>query len=154
MLTYSCELKTLPERPTVAVRTRAAVQDMPKVFQQAFGELMAYLGKVGEQPAGMPYGAYHNMDMQDLDVEIGFPVSRELDGEGEIRPSKLPGGRWASTMHVGPYDQLSLAYEALMGWVEKQGYEAGGAAYEFYLSGPEVPPEQIKTEVAFPLTST
>ena len=39
--------------------------------------------EMGKQPAGVPYAAYHNLDMQDMDVEVGFPVSKPLP-EGEV----------------------------------------------------------------------
>lgn len=151
---YRCELKERDAQPSLSIRTQVAVQDLPSVFPKTFGALMGYLGELGEQPTGMPYSAYYNMDMQDLDVEIGVPVARELPGRGEVTPSELPGGKQASVIHTGPYDQLGPAYEALIGWVKEQGYEPSGVFYEFYYSGPETPPEQIKTEIVAPLRST
>jgi effector-binding domain-containing protein len=62
-------------------------------------------------------------------------------------------GKLASVMHVGPYDQLGAAYEALTQWVTQHGFEATGVAYELYYSGPETPPEEIRTEIVFPLKS-
>ena len=114
---------------------------------------MQYLRELGEPPAGMPYAAYYNMDMQNLDVEIGFPVGRQLAGKGEIQASEFPGGKLASVMHVGPYDQVGPAYDALTQWVKEQGYEVTGVAYELYYSGPETPPQEIKTEIMFPIKS-
>jgi effector-binding domain-containing protein len=89
--------------------------------------------------------------MQNLDVEIGFPVSRPLPDWGDIKSGALPAGKFASTMHFGPYDTLSLAYEALTQYVKENGYEPTGVAYEFYFSGPETPPDKIQTQIVFPL---
>jgi len=150
-MTYTYELKQQLAQPALAIRTRAAVQDLPKVFGDAYGAIMQYLAELGEQPAGMPYAAYYNMDMQNLDLEIGFPVARKIAGKGDVQPSEFPGGKLASTVHIGPYDQVGPAYDALMHWVGTQGYEATGVAYEVYYSGPETPPQEIKTEIVFPL---
>ncbi len=150
-MTYQCELKQQPAQSALAIRTRAAVQDLPQVFGRAYGALMQYLGELGEQPAGMPYAAYFNMDMQNLDLEIGFPVAHKIAGKGEIQPSEFPGGKLASTVHIGPYDQVGPAYDALMKWIGAQGYQAAEVAYEIYYSGPETPPHEIKTEILFPL---
>jgi effector-binding domain-containing protein len=109
------------------------------------------LAELGEQPAGMPYAAYYNMDMQNLDLEIGFPVARKIAGKGDVQPSEFPGGKLASTVHIGPYDQVGPGYDALMKWIVAQGYEATNVAYEIYYSGPETPPQEIKTEIVFPL---
>jgi effector-binding domain-containing protein len=152
-MAYRYQLKEQVAQPALSVRAHAAVSELPALFGRAYGAIMQYLGELGEQPAGMPFAAYYNMDMQNLDVEIGFPVARRLAGRGEIQASEFPGGRLASVMHVGPYDQVGPAYEALAQWVKERGYEATGVAYELYYSGPETPPEEIRTEIVFPLKS-
>jgi effector-binding domain-containing protein len=152
-MAYHCQLKEQPAQPALSVRTRAAVGDLPALFGKAYGAIMQYLGELGEQPAGMPFAAYYNMDMQNLDVEIGFPVARGLAARGEIQASQFPGGKLASVMHVGPYDQMGAAYEALTQWVTEHGYESTGVAYELYYSGPETPPQEIRTEIVVPLKS-
>jgi effector-binding domain-containing protein len=40
-----------------------------------------------------------------------------------------------------------------MQWVKERGYEATGVAYEIYFSGPETPPQEIKTQIMFPLAA-
>jgi effector-binding domain-containing protein len=150
-MTYNCELKEQPAQPALSIRTRAKVQDLPQVFGKAYGALMQYLGEKGEQPAGMPFAAYFNMDMQDLDIEIGFPVAHPIAGKGEIQASEFPGGKLASVLHVGPYEQMVPAYDALTQWIKDHGYEPTGVAYEVYLSAPDVPPQEIKTQIVFPL---
>ena len=152
-MVYTCELKEQAAQPALTIRVRAAVQDLPALFGKTYGAIMQYLGELGEQPAGMPFAAYYNMDMQNLDIEIGFPVGRKLAGKGEIQASEFPGGKLASVMHIGPYDQMIPAYNALTEWIKERGYEATGVAYELYYSGPETPPQEIKTEIVFPLKS-
>ncbi len=150
-MSYECVLKQQPAQPALTVRTHAPVQDLPKLFGRVYGEIMQYLGELGEQPAGMPFAAYHTMDMQNLDIEVGFPVAREIAGKGEFQASEFPGGRLASVIHIGPYEQLSLAYDALALWVKEQGYEPTGVSFELYYSEPETPPHEIRTEILFPL---
>jgi effector-binding domain-containing protein len=150
-MTYECEFKDQPAQPVLSIRTHAAVQDLPKVFGQAYGAIMQYLGELGEQPSGMPFAAYYNMDMQNLDLEIGFPVARQLPGRGEVQAGALPGGKWATVLHVGPYDQVGPAYDALSEAVKAEGFEATGVAYESFFDGPETPPEKTRTLVMFPL---
>jgi effector-binding domain-containing protein len=150
-LSYACEIKDQPERPTLSVRTRAAAQDLPQLFGPTYSALMQYMNEMGAQPAGEPFAAYYDLDMQNLDVEIGFPVSRPLPDRGDIKCGALPAGKFASTMHIGPYDAVGPAYEALRQYVKANGYEPTGVAYEFYFSGPETPPEEIRTEIVLPL---
>jgi effector-binding domain-containing protein len=92
------------------------------------------------------------MDMQDLDVEIGFPVARELPGRGDIRAGEIAGGKAATCLYTGPYEDIGQPYEALSQWMEENGYEPTGVAYEMYLNDPqETPPEELQTQIMFPL---
>jgi effector-binding domain-containing protein len=147
-MSYQIEIKQQPVQPALVIRTRAAVQDLPRLFGESYGAIMQYLGA---QPAGLPFTAYHNLDMQNLDVEIGFPVSKPLPGRGTIQPGQLPGGRWATVLHVGPYDQCAAAYDALGAWIKQHGYEPTGVAYEAYCSEPGTPPQDTQTWIMFPL---
>ena len=151
-MAYQCEVKEQASRPTLSVRTRTSVGKLPEIMGQTYGMIAQYLGSLGEQPAGPPFAAYHNMDMEDLDVEIGFPVSREIAGRGDIQAGQLPGGRVATCLHVGPYGDIAAAYNALSEWVEAEGHEPAGVAYEMYLNDPnETPPEALMTQIVYPL---
>lgn len=151
-MSYQCELKEWSAQPTLAIRTRTAVQDLPGMIGEAYGAIEQYLGELEEQPAGPPFTAYYNMDMQDLDVEIGFPVPRELPGRGDIRAGQLPEGDVATCLYTGPYSEMEPAYAALSQWIEENGYEPTGVAYEIYLSDPEeTPPDRHQTRIVYPL---
>ena len=78
---YQCELLDRSAQPTLVIRTRTAVQNLPQVLGQAYGAILQYAGSLGVQPCGAPFVAYHNMDMQDLDIEIGFPFAQALTGQ-------------------------------------------------------------------------
>jgi effector-binding domain-containing protein len=147
---YKVEVEERPTQPVLSTRTVAAVQDLPQVMGRVFGEIMQYLGELGEQPAGPPFAAYYNLDMARLDVEIGFPLAGPLPGRGNLKPGEIPGGRVVVTVHVGPYDQVGSAYEALSQWAKDHGYETTGVAYEYYLNDP-TPPVVPETQVVLPL---
>ena len=149
---YRCELLERPSQPTLVVRTRAPVQSVPQVIGQAYAAIMEYAGQLGVQPSGAPFVAYHNMDMEDLDMEIGFPFARQPAGKEDILAGEIPGGRAAACLHVGPYDQLGAAYEALGKWMQARAYAPTGVAYEFYLNDPQAtPPAELQTQLVFPL---
>jgi len=149
---YACELKDQHIQPTLAIRTRAAVEDLPRLMGETYGAIAQYLGQLGECPAGPPFAAYHNMDMQDLDIEIGFPVSRELPGRGNIQAGEITAGRAVTCLYTGPYESIGQPYEALSQWIEEHGDEPTGVSYEFYLNDPqETPPQELQTEIMFPL---
>ncbi|MEW5961536.1 MAG: GyrI-like domain-containing protein, partial [Chloroflexota bacterium] len=142
-MSYQCEVKEQAAQKTLSIRTRAAVQDLPQVFGQGYGAIAQYLGELGEQPSGPPFAAYYNMDMDNLDVELGFPVVRQLAGKDEIKAGEIPGGRVATCLYTGPYSAIEPAYTTLMEWMKDNGYEGSGVSYELYLNDPaETPPAE------------
>ncbi len=151
-MAYEIKLLELPDQPTLSMRATLAVGDLPQFFGKVYGSIMQYLGEKGEQPAGMPFATYYNLDMQNLDVEAGFPVAKALPGKGEIQASMIPGGKFISTLHVGAYDKCQPAYDALTEWAKQNGYEPSGVAYEYYLNDPnQNPPVEPETEIRLAL---
>lgn len=151
-MSYEPRIVVQEEQLVLSVRTRTSVGNLPGLMGKTYGAIAAYLGELGEQPSGMPFAGYFNMDMQNLDVEIGIPVRGRLPGRGDIRLSKIPGGQLATCIHAGPYSAIEPAYIALQQFVKDGGYEATGAAYEIYLNDPgETPEEELKTQIIFPL---
>ena len=154
-MTQKCEIIKPPSQSTLSVRTKTPVGELPQVLGKVYGSIAQYLGELGEQPAGPPFAGYFNMDMQNLDVEIGFPVSRKLSGKGEIQPGEIGGGKVATCVYTGPYSEIAPAYKALTTFIKDNGQEATGITYEMYLNDPTVtPPQELQTQIVFPLKST
>ena len=151
-MTYKCELVDQTAQPTLSIRTTTSIKELPQELGKAYGALGQYMGELGEQPAGAPYAAYFTFSMESMDIEIGFPVGGSLPGKSEIQSGEIPAGKIAQTMYTGPYNKIEPAYNALTAFVEQQGYEATGVAYEFYLNDPgEVAPEELLTQIVFRL---
>jgi effector-binding domain-containing protein len=150
---FPCEIHEQAAQPTLTIRFRAPVHELPKHFGRIYSAIMQYLQTLGAQHTGAAFAAYHNMDLHNLDVEAGFPVSTPLPGQGEIQAGTIPAGTYAICHYTGPYDECAHAYERLRQYVTNKGYEAGDIAYEWYLNGPETPPQDPKTDIVFPVTS-
>lgn len=145
-------LETTREQPVLTIRTRAAMEELPAVLGKAFMEMGQYLGELGEEPVDAPYCAYYNMDMQDLDLEIGFPVAGILPDRGAMRYGAIPAGRRVMCLYRGPYTEMGPVYEAMTAWMGEQGLIPSGVVYEHYFNSPaEVPEDQLLTRIVFPL---
>lgn len=150
---FPCDLQEHPSRPTLTIRFRAPVQELPQHFGRIYQTIIQYLEELGEEHAGPAFAIYYNTDMQNLDIEAGFPVSQSLPARGEVQASEIPGGRFAVCHYIGVYAQIGPAYDQLLKFANDMGYAPTGAAYEWYLNGPdEVPPEKLKTDLMFPVT--
>jgi effector-binding domain-containing protein len=152
---YKCEILEKTPQPILAIRSRTSVHELPKLMGDIYDRIGAYLSKLGEYPVGAPFTAYYNMNMQDLDVEIGFPVARTLPASGDIQASVIPAGVFATCHFTGPYQDIGPAYETLTQFIQHSGRQPSGVAYEYYLNNPnETPPEDLQTRIVFPLIAT
>lgn len=151
-MTYKCEIVDQPAQATLSIRTTTSIKELPQALGRAYGSIGQYMAQLGEQPTGAPYAAYFTFEMENMDLEIGFPVGSSLPGKGEIQSGEIPAGKIAQCLYTGPYNKIEPAYNALTAYVEEQGYEATGVAYEFYLNDPgEVAPEELLTQIVFRL---
>lgn len=146
------EIKEVKRQRTLMIRTVTGVSRISDVMGECYTELAGFMESRGIAFAGPPYAKYYNMDMEALDVEMGFPVAGETEGTGRIQTGELPAGQVASAIHRGPYDKLEETYMKLTEYVTGKGLETTEWMYEFYLNSPlEVKPEELQTEICYPL---
>ena len=135
-MSYEFELSEQKAQKTIVIRTRCATQDLPQVLGKAYGALMNYMCEASIQPSGAPFVGYFNMDMQDLDIEVGFPVTESITGKDEIKPGTIPAGKQLTCIYKGPYSQMEATYIAIMDYVAANNHTWTGVSYEFYLNDP------------------
>lgn len=149
---HQCELVDQKARPTLAVRTRTAMEQLPQVLGTAWGTVMAVAGRAGAEPVGPPFVAYHSVDMRDLDIEVGFTFARPVEGDGDVRAGEVPAGRAVACIHEGPYDQLHSTYRAIEDWMAERRLRHVGPAYEYYLNDPQgTPSAELQTRIVLPV---
>ena len=129
-------------------------------ISEAFGKLYSWMGEKGLMPAGPPLGLYFNVPGQVPDEELLWelrsPIAGDVATSGPDEQGRgvkrLEAIQVAATMHQGPFEEVGRTYGALAGWIMENGYEILGPTEEVYLSDPnETPPEQLVTEVRFPV---
>jgi effector-binding domain-containing protein len=148
---FPCEIQEQPTQSTLSIRFRSPVQELTQHFARIYTAIVEHIEEQGGEHAGPAFAIYYNMDMQDLDVEAGFPVSKPLPAKGEIQAGEIPGGTFAICHYTGPYAGVGPAYEALAEFAQGKGYAPAGPAYEWYFDGPDVPEQDLRTDVAFPV---
>ena len=90
-----------------------------------------------------------------VDIEGGLPVASPLPSEGRIVSGTLPAGDVATTIHLGPYDRLPEAHDALHTWLSEHRKNSAGPQWEVYWTDPglEPDPSKWKTELMWPIAS-
>ena len=81
---YIIQIAETENQPVLSVRTKTSVENLPNIVGEVFGSIAGYIAANGDEPLGPAFIAYYNLDVENLEVEIGFPVAREMEGKAEI----------------------------------------------------------------------
>ena len=141
----------LTRQPTAVMRGEMAMGDVGPWLADCYRTVHNYLRSVGVDPVGPPF-ARLTLLAGAVVVEAGFPCAREIDGDGRVEPSALPAGHAAVTTHMGRYEDLGIAYEAIRTWLKARRYVEAGPHWEVYFTDPqaEPDPDHWRTDVVMP----
>jgi effector-binding domain-containing protein len=149
-VTYQVKSREVPAQHVATIRERVAMTAIAKAMGEGFGEVARAAEAAGAEIDGLPFAIYHEMDAEEVDVELGFPVEGQVN-VGRVHSATLPGGRAACTVHMGPYEQVGAAYEAVNRWVQEHGGRVSGVPREVYLNEPSedvVPLTEVQIPIA------
>ena len=149
------------EQPYLGIRIQAPYRGMFAQVNQQFTKLDKWLRQRGITPTGPHFLRYHVIDMAgEMDIEVGVFVAAAPPGDEQVKPGRLPAGRYARLVYSGPG---FAANKALLEWIRRNNLrldkwvdpkgDAFGCRYEAYLTDPKVEPRktQWKIELAMKL---
>ena len=109
-------------------------------------------------PSTRSFGIYYDdvsaVPREALRADACMSVPGGWTPGGQLELREIRGGRYAVTLHVGPYAELERAYKWLYGtWLAQSGEEPADApCVEEYLNDARtVPPTELRTEIWLPL---
>jgi len=149
------EIKTLPPMRIVFLRHTGPYDQVGATW----GKLAAWAGPRGLfGPATRFLGISHDdpdiTPPDKLRYDAAITVTAPVQPEGEFGVTELAGGEYATLVHRGPYENLSRAYQALLGgWLSASDRELRDVpCFEQYLNSPQnTRPEDLVTVIHAPL---
>ena len=152
MTTYDISSQVRREQPAAVCTETLSISELPAWLGRSLATVVEWLPSQRSHPAGPPFARYHRLDDGRFVVDAGFPVSAPVTGSDSVRGVTLSGGTVATTVHVGPYDQMAPGYRAVETWITAHGGEAVGDPWEVYLSDPGAQPDPAtwRTEIVQP----
>ncbi|MFD3761217.1 MerR family transcriptional regulator [Streptomyces sp. NPDC058622] len=148
---YEVTMSREPERRLAVVRAVCTPAEIGDKIVECVGRLLSVLGETGIawEP---PLWALYPLDLEErMDITVGAQTPQR-EGTPDLEFEVLPGGLVAETMHIGPYTQLPLAYNALFAAIHESGLRPQAPVREAYLVGPaEASQEALMTRLIIPV---
>ncbi len=150
---YEIAVRTIEPQPVMSVRLKCHAAEIGAVLREVLPEVWRHIEHHEGRPAGPPFTRYHDYADGRVDLEAGIPVESPLPEGGRVRAGELPGGRVVTTVHVGPYEKLPEAHDALHVWMREHGHAPDGPQWEYYLTDPGEEPDSSRwrTELVWPI---
>jgi effector-binding domain-containing protein len=144
---YHVEIKSVEAQLTAVVRFQATIPELPTKVPHACGEVWQYVRSAGLPHPGRNLALYLDGVMN---VECGVEVSQPFPGNGRVVCSSTPAGRVATTAHIGPYNRLGDAHDAVQKWCAANGHALTGVSWEVYGHWTD-DPTKLRTDVYWQL---
>jgi effector-binding domain-containing protein len=145
------ELIEMPIQHVLSIRTTLRFADYPAVAQRCYGKIKEFAAHKQLLLSGCPFVCYHNVDLEHLDVEMGFPVARPVAGTGEIVGRSIPVQKAVTGIFQGPYQDSDPLMMEMMRWIADRGYEQQGAIFNYYLNDADRPSCELLTQIVIPV---
>ena len=142
-------LVEVAEVPTAVIRGVVPMTEMASFFDSTFTRLPAVVAGQGVEITGPAFALYHGAPGATADLEAGFPTAGEVETDGDVMASRLPGGRVARLVHEGSFDQLGSSWGRLGAWIAAEGLAPGADLWEVYVTepSPDMDPADLRTEL-------
>lgn len=153
MLKYDVVLKQVESRKVAFLRD--VIEDYSKQHD-LWKELMEYLEKNKVNIVGACMSMYYDEGYKEshVDVEVMSGIDKVIKETDRIKVREVSKIETAAcTVHKGHYEDISMAYNVLLKWIEENQYKVVGPNREMYLEGPwsTESPEEYITEIQIPV---
>jgi effector-binding domain-containing protein len=115
--------------PIAVVRRRCSPAQFAQVIPAACGEVWQFIRASNLPHTGINLALYLDLE---FNLEVGVVVKHPFTSEGPVISSATPGGRVATVMHLGPYERLGEAHQAIRGWCAARHHQLAGPFWEIY----------------------
>jgi DNA-binding transcriptional MerR regulator len=127
--------------PLMVASVRAILpnhESVGRLFSEVVAEIGAHVHEaLGPHPGegGQTLVLWYDMEFKETDVDgaAAFFVRCPVPDSGRMRCHMLPAYTMAATVHHGSYNTINLGHEAILRWIETNGYRIVGPDREINL---------------------
>lgn len=145
-------LKQTPACWTISVRkTINFLEEYAAFFGESLSRIDAFLAECGALTSSPAMACFHNMELERLDVEIGYHLAQEVSSGSDISCQCCPACKVVTAIDMGPYEQQDPTLMELFGYVEAQQLIMQGPICYYYLNEPNRPEAEYLTQMVIPV---
>ncbi len=134
-------------------RSGSAAEDKDEALGSAFFKLNEFRRSHDLDQAGFARTIHLHQNEDQVNMLAAIPVRGDPANVPDgVRLAESYSGTVVRGVHVGPYSEIDTTYDQLAAFIERQGLEVVGPAWEEYAEMPETTPEdRLVTFIFFPI---
>lgn len=134
-MAYDIVTKEIKAQRIAAVRAKTTINKVTEKVTQLLGETAEYLESQNIKPTGPGFGVYYEVGAVVVDVQVGYPVDEEIEGNDRVLGGELPPVTAAVATYEGPHKEMPDAHRAVHMWMHENDVKAAvEPAREVYLT--------------------
>ena len=151
---YDVTLKTMPERYVASVRMTIPCYEREGDVWHVLCAETDHMRLQSADPCYCSVVFYdEGFKETDVDVEARKTVTGQYPDTEHVKFKTVPEVTFASCTYQGGYEKINEVNAAVAAWVEANGYDYGGPAFNIYHVSPHETknPDEFVTEVCYPV---
>jgi effector-binding domain-containing protein len=131
---YDVLVETAQAGLVAAVRAKVPITSIAQAWKPALDQVWAFLKTNGGLRPGHNLFLYHHPERRNepMSIDFGVQVAFRFEPDGDVQCIDTPAGEVARTVHVGPYDRLGDAHNAIHAWCAANNRKIAQASWEIY----------------------
>jgi len=143
---YQVEIKEIEAVRVAYMTHKGLVTEASELFSIVFESINHNIN-------GLPFYIYHEMNPQTFQGVVDVcEATAEEPNNPAVKTKILPSIKVLSVKHIGPYDTVYLAYQAIQKYATENGFTLTDSNREIFVKGPnlEENPQKYITEIVVP----
>jgi effector-binding domain-containing protein len=132
----------------LTIEARTSLKDLRKVVSVNRLKIAEYLSKKNVAFTDIPFVAYHNSDINNLEIEICFPINKHISGKGDIKFSIIPEGEIVFCLIQGGHLERKHLYEEMAQWFADNKLKHGSSTYEYFYPSEDTSDDKTLVKIA------
>jgi effector-binding domain-containing protein len=131
---YRVVVETVSSEFLAAVRAKVPISAIASAWKPALDQVWVFLKTNGDISHGHNLFLYHHPEHRNesMNIDFGVQVAKPFKGKDAVHCVTTPAGEVAKTVHIGPYDQLADAHNAIHAWCAANNRKIAHASWETY----------------------